>query len=173
MTTETKRAIKELELAGLFDKDSDYSGMTGNAVKELLEVFQAQRHSGFSAGQVTSLFNKLATGGILSPLTGKEDEWVDMSEPSGKPLFQNNRASHVFAEDSHGKNAFDINGKTLEDPAGNNWSNSSCRTLITFPYTPTTAVVEVDDNLNPIHTGVLKTFLMRLYSIGVNISHTK
>lgn len=163
MATETERAIKELELAGLFDKDSDYDGMTGNDVKKLLEVFQAQGHSGASAGLVASIFNKLATGGILSPLTGKEDEWVDVSEPSGKPMFQNNRASHIFAADCYGKNAFDINGKTLEDPAGNNWSNSSCHTPITFPYTPTTAIVKVDDDLKPIRTGALKAFMMSVF----------
>jgi hypothetical protein len=36
----TERAIEELHRAGLYDEDSDYGGMIGTAVEELLLVFQ-------------------------------------------------------------------------------------------------------------------------------------
>lgn len=130
--SETERAIKELELAGLFDKDADYVGMIGIAVKELLEVFQAQGHSGFSAGQTASIFSKLATGGVLTPLTGKVDEWLDVTHTSNKPLFQNKRASHVFAEDCNGSNAYDIQGKVFEYQNGGQYTSSDSRVKVVF-----------------------------------------
>lgn len=151
MATETERAIKELELAGLFDKDSDYGGMTGNAVKELLEVFQAQEHSGASAGQTASIFSKLATGGVLTPLTGKEAEWADVSCTAIKPMFQNKRASHVFAEDCNGSNAYDIQGKVFEYPNGGQYINAGSRVKVIFPYMPKVTVVKVDEDGNEMH----------------------
>lgn len=55
-----KHAEKELTKAGLFDKDSDYSGMLGEGVLELITAFANQGHSGFSAGMTLELFTKLA-----------------------------------------------------------------------------------------------------------------
>ena len=43
--TMTDRAIEELQRAGFFGKDSDYEGMLGESVKELLLVFQKQGKS--------------------------------------------------------------------------------------------------------------------------------
>jgi len=53
-----EHAKKELELAGLFAKDSDYGGMLGDAVLELIEKFAEQGHSGASAGMVSDLFGR-------------------------------------------------------------------------------------------------------------------
>ena len=50
----------ELQMAGFFDKDSDYGGMIGEAVMQLMEVFVEQGHSGYSAPVVANLFHKLA-----------------------------------------------------------------------------------------------------------------
>ena len=44
-----QHAQLELKLAGLFNKDSDYGGEIGKAVLELVNVFEKQGHSGFSA----------------------------------------------------------------------------------------------------------------------------
>ena len=55
----TDACIQELERAGLFKKDSDYGGMIGDAVKELLLVFQKQGHSGYSAQVTATIFGKL------------------------------------------------------------------------------------------------------------------
>jgi hypothetical protein len=53
-------AEKELKKAGLFDADSDYDGMLGDAVLELIRTFAAQGHSGFSAQMTRELFYKLS-----------------------------------------------------------------------------------------------------------------
>ena len=64
-------AKEQIKLKGLLDKDSDYDGMIGEALIELMEVFTKQGHSGMSAVHTAILFNKLVRyGGFFS----KEDE---------------------------------------------------------------------------------------------------
>ena len=89
----------ELEREGLFDKDADYGGMIGKAVMELVEVFEKQGHSGFSASMVIELFEKLASFKPLSAITSDADEWDDVSEMSGQPMWQNKRDSRAFSKD--------------------------------------------------------------------------
>lgn len=60
MSNLTDHAKTELTKAGLFDKDSDYDGMLGEAVLELITTFAAQGHSGYSAQMTRELFYKLS-----------------------------------------------------------------------------------------------------------------
>lgn len=53
-------ANSELKRVGLFDKDSDYDGMIGEAVSELISTFAEQGHSGMSAMMTRELFYKLS-----------------------------------------------------------------------------------------------------------------
>jgi len=103
-------AKNELELAGLFGKDSDYEGMIGKSVMELIEVFAKQGHSGVSAMETLVVFDEVARFKTLSPLTYKSDEWNDVSESSGKPMWQNKRDSTVFSTDG-GKTHYSLNDK--------------------------------------------------------------
>ena len=48
---------KRLNDLGMYDQDSDYEGMIGNAIEELSEVFSNQGHSGGSASITIALFN--------------------------------------------------------------------------------------------------------------------
>lgn len=102
-------AKKELELAGLFDSDSDYGGLLGESVLELVQVFADQGHSGLSASIAIKLFGLLASFEPLTPLTYKEDEW----EKHDPDFWQNNRKADVFTYDQ---------GKTWHDNAGNTGS---------------------------------------------------
>ena len=73
----TKTAKESIKKAGLHDKDSDYDGMIGKALDELVDVFSKQGHSGMSAQWVSSLFRKLVKyGGFFS----KKDEDKAMKE---------------------------------------------------------------------------------------------
>jgi hypothetical protein len=94
-----KHAKRELELAGLFDKDSDYDGEIGKAVMQLIRVFSKQGHSGFSAGMTLSIFNKVASYKTLTPITGNPEEWMNVSEVSGEPMWQSTRCPSVFSKD--------------------------------------------------------------------------
>ena len=44
---------------GMYDDDSDYDGMIGQAVEELSATFGEQGHSGMSAVATVGIFNKL------------------------------------------------------------------------------------------------------------------
>jgi len=102
-------AKTELGLAGLFDKDSDYDGMIGKAVMELVDTFASQGHSGFSAQWVLEVFNEVAQFKPLTPITSNSDEWEDVARyGDGSPLWQNKRAPMYFSEDG-GKNWYDVN----------------------------------------------------------------
>lgn len=98
-------------------------------VLELLEVFANQGHSGSSAPMIAALFNKLALYEPLAPLTGKPDEWIEVSEG----LWQNCRCSHVFKDV---KSAWDIDGIIFEDSDGSRYTNRDSRVPVIFPYTP-------------------------------------
>lgn len=130
----TKHAIKELTLAKLFDKDSVYGGMVGEAVRELIEVFSRQGHSGASASMIRQIFNILAAFKPLTSLTGNDDEWTEV----GNGVFQNNRCSTIFkqADRFEGK-PYNIEGKVFSDDGGNSWytGKGSC-TMVEFPYIP-------------------------------------
>lgn len=116
--TMTDTMIQELEFAGLFSKDSDYEGMIGEAVKELLLVFQKQGHSGGSAYMVASLFHKLVKGDVLSPLTSDPREWMEVSHG----VWQSKRCSHVFREGS--SDPYSIEGKSFSDDGGKSYFTS-------------------------------------------------
>ena len=95
--TSTERAIHELELAGLFDADSDYGGMIGQSVKELLELFSEQGHSGFSAGLTADLFHRLVRGETLTP--NDHTDHRNVSEYFSRPTLQDNRDPRWFSDD--------------------------------------------------------------------------
>lgn len=105
-------AKDELTRAGLFDEDSDYNGDLGNAALEIVKVFSSQRHSGASAAIVTSIVEKLLRFEPLTPLTFEPDEWNDVSEMSGTPMWQNKRKSTTFSVDG-GKTHYDLDDKEV------------------------------------------------------------
>jgi len=132
----------ELEAAGLFKQDSDYGGMLGDAVMELIATFADQGHSGFSASMTLEVFNRVARFEPLVPLSGDDNEWVEVDEQDGKPLYQNKRCGRVF---KCGDQAYDIDGKVFREPNGSGYTNSDSRVDVTFPYTPTTEYVDVPE----------------------------
>jgi hypothetical protein len=134
MSNLVDHAKSELQRAGLFDEDSDYGGKMAHVVMDMIEQFSEEGHSGMSASMAISLFEKLARFEPLTPLTGEDDEWGDVSQNGSEPFFQNKRCSHVFKE-SNGK-AYDMDAKIFRDPNGVCWTNSESRVYIEFPYTP-------------------------------------
>ena len=130
-----KHAKRELQQAGFFDKASDYEGMLGESVMELISVFSKQGHSGCSANAVSNLFSTLSQFEVIGPLTGADEEWNEIRDGE----FQNKRCSHVFKENGQ---AFDSQGKSFRDLNGLCWLNSDSRMEITFPYTPKTEIVD-------------------------------
>lgn len=114
-------ATSELRRAGLYNPDADYGGHLGQAVAGVVEVLARQGHSGESIAYTMEILNRVANFKPLTPLTGEDDEWEDMSE-YGTQLWQNKRCSSVFKRPD-GK-AYDIDDESCG--AG----------FISFPYYP-------------------------------------
>lgn len=113
-------------------KDED--GMQEQAnqnIMELLEVFAKQGHSGTSANYVRRRFDRLAQFKPLTPLTGEDDEWIEVDDG----VEQNIRCFHVFRENGDNATAHDIEGKVFSDDGGKTWykCKESC-VPVTFPY---------------------------------------
>jgi len=138
-------ARKELELAGLFDGDSDYGGMTGEDVMKLMDTFTGQGHSGMSAALTADIFNRLAGWKPLTPLTNNPAEWTEL--PEGVAIkhmqYQSTRDPSCFSEDV-GKTYWSVNDKCFEyvDEDGTVWNTGGeerwkKRTIHTSePYKP-------------------------------------
>jgi len=159
-------AKTELEIAGLFDKEGDfYEGATGKSVMELIELFSKQGHSGMSAPMVADLFKRLANYEPLQPITGKDEEWVEVLEhrdSTNKSWYQNKRCSGLFKDGKDGKPYY-IHAIVKRDQRGITWSGRAWlneedwlngdRNLMvdkrgyvkSFPFTPKTFYIDVRD----------------------------
>lgn len=148
MSNLLKHAERELKLIGYDGKD-EYDKMAKEAILQLIETFAKQGHSGFSADYVANMFHKLANYETLSPLTGNDDEWNDVSDISGEMLFQNNRDSRVFKNDD---GAFFTEAIVWQDDVYHFSNKDSNRYIKSFPFTPKTFYVKVDKERNVLDT---------------------
>ena len=91
--TVTETAKQTIEKAGLNAPASDYDGLLGKWLGELLDVFQKQGHSGMSAEMVSSMFrNLVASGGesldprvdVLESQIGRLADFI-LAEVPGEP----------------------------------------------------------------------------------------
>lgn len=151
-----KHAKEEFRAAGWMDENGKFNDemqeLVCNHLLELLEVFSAAGHSGFSGNYALGLFNKLVDFKPIAPITGADWEWVDVGRDgdNGGVLYQNRRCSSVFKNET---SAWDIDGKVFwewgrrpldEDETGypgfrtykSYYTNRDCRVPVTFPYTP-------------------------------------
>lgn len=108
------QAKDELRRANFGEEDS--AVMIG-----ILETFFGQWDSGVSVSVVAPVLQRLIAGQPLSPLTGEDDEWVEV----GPSVFQNKRCGSVFKDPRFhdGKLAYDIDA-------------AEPRAAIEFPYWP-------------------------------------
>lgn len=131
----------ESELDRVLPEDEDeYNGMMRKHLLHMVKEFADEGHSGFSANYALSCLKKLLDFKPLSPLTGEDDEWGDVSEVSGYTLYQNKRCYSVF-KDKDG--AYDIDGKVfwewhVDETTGerfkSHYTNRDSRVPVTFPY---------------------------------------
>ena len=106
----------------------------------MVNAFADEGHSGFSAGYALSILKKLLAYEPLTPLTGEDDEWVEVMDG----VFQNKRCSRVFKQaDRFDGQAYDINGKVFVEENGAAFTSSDSRVPVTFPYEPKTEYVKV------------------------------
>lgn len=136
-----KYAEDELDRIGMSD-DGDMNGMMRKHLLHMVKEFADEGHSGFSASYALQCLKKLLNFKPLSPLTGEDDEWSEVTQISGYPHFQNKRCGSVFKDGKDG-HAYDIDGKVFwewaKDEDGNTFKSyytaRESRVPVTFPYT--------------------------------------
>jgi len=142
----TTHAERELDIIGMKDEEG-MNGMMRKHILHMIEEFAAEGHSGFSASYAIQCLEKLLRFEPLSPLMGTDDEWVEVSEYNGSPMWQNKRCSRVFKDET---GAYDIDGKVFwewhTDEDGEKvktyFTSRDSRVYVTFPYVPTTVYEE-------------------------------
>ena len=121
-------AKDELKRIGMIDSGEAYNDLATKAILDLIELFSSQGHSGFSAPYVINVFSRLAMFKPLSPLTGDDDEWNEVSDG----LFQNKRYSAVF-KNKDGV-TYNVDGKVFTDDGEVWYTCRDSRVNVTFPY---------------------------------------
>ncbi len=110
-------------------------------VLAMMREFSKAGHSGSSAPYTVGLLQKLLMFEPITPLTGADDEWIEVSEfGDGTPRWQNTRCGRVF-KDATG--AYDIDGKVFREPDGCCFTSRDSRVPVNFPYWPKTEYVDV------------------------------
>jgi hypothetical protein len=133
-------AESELDRIGMTDEDG-YNGMMRKHLIHMVKEFADEGHSGFSASYALQCLKKLMKFKPLSPLTGEDEEWTDVTAISGVPHFQNKRCGSVFKDGKDGQ-AYDIDGKVFwewykdEDGVEHKtyYTSFESRVPVTFPY---------------------------------------
>ena len=146
-------ALQEFVYAGYMDEDCNFTNDENQNdidvemqeamcldVLELLSKMDSQGHSGFSASVLIHLFSRLSRFQPLTPLTGADNEWMEITEEDGEKLYQNIRCPHIFKK---GDRAHDLNGKVFIHENGTSYTNNESSVGITFPYTPKTEYIHV------------------------------
>lgn len=121
------------ELAIINTDGDEMQNMMDKNILEIVEKFGEQGHSGFSAPYAISILMRLLNWKPITPLTGTDDEWNDISEMMGRECYQNKRDGSIL-KDSDGR-AYWLEGKVFSDDVGESWyTNSDSRVYIDFPY---------------------------------------
>jgi hypothetical protein len=100
MSNLVEHAERELRVVGYTINSEDEMDLSiYYTTMEIVKLFASVGHSGGSASVHTHMINRLLQFQSLTPLTDNPDEWVDQSEFSGTPTWQNKRSSDCFSED--------------------------------------------------------------------------
>lgn len=135
--------------------DEQYGLMCYDAAEQLLDIFEEQDHSGYSARVVCSIFERLVKGNPLTPVTDEDDQWGERYTAEEDPVkrYQHKRMSSLFKHvDADGTVTYhDINRVQAYDPKLGVFSTRFVDNIVneyfplTFPYTGDTIKVRVND----------------------------
>lgn len=136
-------AKRELDRIGLTENADEMDKAMRDHILTMVAAFSDEGHSGFSASYALGLLKKLLALEPLGPLTGDDDEWMEVYQrDNGETVYQNTRLSSVFKEETAG--AYNIDGKVFwewfTDPetgevSKSYFTSSDSRVPVEFPYT--------------------------------------
>ena len=110
---------------------AEFDSTIVDSLLAMLEASNVGEHSGSSWQFLLETFRRLASFKPLSPLTGAEDEWVEVAEN----LEQNKRCPTVFRKNKNNGYAYDIATFVYTRDNGKTWVRiPSDQKLIEFPY---------------------------------------
>lgn len=135
--------------------DEDYGLMCYNAAEQLLNVFEEQGHSGYSAKVVCSIFERLVKGKPLTPIKDEEDQWRKAYSFKKDPVkrYQHKRMGSLFkyvAPDGV-VSYYDIDRIRAYDRNSTNFSTTHIDDIVSeyfpikFPYIGEEIKVRVND----------------------------
>lgn len=126
------------ELYRLNKSGDEEQEMINNDILEIIKVFAGQGHTGFTASYALNIIKRLLDWKPITPLTGEDNEWNDVTEwDDGRNLQQNKRCSAVFRENYDNSTAYYIDGKVFSDDGGKTWftkGGKESAVPVTFPY---------------------------------------
>lgn len=133
-------------------------------IDEICDIFAGEGHSGgsapYSAGALSQTIKKILLFEPLSPITGDDSEWVDVSDDMGRkendtPVFQNSRCSAIFKDGkdgtAHYNHAIVWVGDTVGESGSVGWDTftgtvegiRSSQNIKSFPFKPKTFRIDV------------------------------
>ncbi len=130
-----ENAKYELNLLLEACKDDDEAYRMQKAINEnileVVEAFARGGHSGSTAGYAIPIIEKLLRQTFITPLTGEDDEWCEVSDG----VFQNKRDSAIFkGGDVNNGEAYYLDGKAFSDDGGKTWyTNRDSCVPVEFP----------------------------------------
>ena len=113
MSNLVRFAEDELSRIGMGVDAEDVNKWMHDNIIEVIRAFSGGGHSGSSAAYAIGIIEKLLQFKPLSPLTYEPDEWTDVSEMSGTPMWQNKRDGEVFSTDG-GKTHYSLSDPTTQ-----------------------------------------------------------
>ena len=135
-------AEEELKRIGMGPdcESNDMNGMMRKHILHMMQEFANEGHSGFSARYAISILTRLMDFKPLSPLTGEDDEWMEVSQHMGRKCYQNRRRSSI-SKDEEG--VYDSDGKVFwewckddnDEQFKSYYTSRGSRVPVTFPYT--------------------------------------
>jgi hypothetical protein len=135
-------AKRELDLIGMGDDATDLNRAMRLHILLMVKTFAAEGHSGFSASYAINALKHLLAFEPLTPLTGNDDEWLDRSQDSAMPIWQNRRCGRVFKTEDR---CYDAEGKIFRTPGGLGYTKAESCVPVVFPYRPITVYVDTPD----------------------------
>lgn len=124
---------------------------------EILALCDKMANSGHSGGSapyvivaISSAVKKLMSFEPLTPLTGEDDEWTDISEyQNGEEGWQNRRLTSVFKGKGGAYYLNAIVWKEGGNTFGGRVEGITSRQFIKFPFTPKTFYIDVEREILP------------------------